>query len=351
MRRTIKDFLLLAVLLVAHLHARAAEIRETNNKLCAFALEGAIVAGDYDRLSGLITRSRLDDLDERTVSLCLKSAGGSYVEGLKIAELIYSQGLSTVVADGSECFSACAIIFMAGVLSDKPGSVSVRPIMPYRKLSAGGILGFHAPYLSMLGEKYSKEQVESATQSMRKAILGLAEFASKETMLAAGDFIKKSLMVGILGKGPQDVLFVKTIGDAARWNIEIYDAGMQFPKPSRIDEVKNICNNFHYSHMDKTVPSNTNFSLKVEQYASKFPPDFRILVRDGNTGDTVCEIYPMTTKGSSEVSFLACSYDYWSSRSFGDCREYKTAFLFGRAEFVPHFFTFSPLTLLKKFKN
>jgi hypothetical protein len=50
-------------------------------------------------------------------------------------------------------------------------------------------MGFHAPYLS-LPEKYSKEQVESASQSMRKAILALVQLASKETV--GGDFIKKA---------------------------------------------------------------------------------------------------------------------------------------------------------------
>src|SRR5260370_2410509 len=357
MGRTIKGLLLSAVVLVASSHASAADILQTNSKLCAFALEGPIVFGDYDRLAGLIARSPLDNLNERTVSICLKSMGGSYIEGLKVGGLIYRRGLSTVVADGSECFSACAIVFMAGVVSDKPGSASVRPIMPHRKLSAEGILGFHAPYLSMPDEKYSKDQVETAAQSMRKAILGLAELASKQTMLSAGDFIKKSLVTGILGKGPQEVLFVKTIGDAARWNIEIYDAAEQFPKEfgaamaGNVAGQKNLCNNFHYSHIDKTVPRNTSYSLKFDQYESQYPPNARFLVQDNNTSYTVCETYAMTMKTLSHVAFLACSYDYWSRKNFGDCREYKTALLIGRAEFVPDFFTLDPFTPLKKFKS
>jgi len=38
-------------------------------------------------------------------------------------------------------------------------------------------------------------------------------------------------------------------------------------------------------------------------------------------------------------------------KTFGDCREYKTALLIGRVEFVPNFFTLDPFTLLKKFKS
>jgi hypothetical protein len=155
------------------------------------------------------------------------------------------------------------------------------------------------------------------------------------------------LIVQVLEKGPQEVFFVKTIAKAARWGIEIYDAAERFPKPSNIDEIKNLCNNFHYANMDEPVPPTRDLSLKVESYASKFDKDdARILVLDSRTNDTVCEVYPRTWKGDSEVHFRACSYDYWSSKSFGDCREYKTAFLFGK--FVPNFFTLAPETVLKR---
>jgi len=40
---------------------------------------------------------------------------------------------------------------------------------------------------------------------------------------AGGEFLKKSLIEGILEKGPQEVLFVKTIFDTARWHISIED--------------------------------------------------------------------------------------------------------------------------------
>src|SRR5438128_1778787 len=108
---------LIAVFLwsVASTGLQAADIQETTNKLCAFRLDGTIAPGDYDRFGNLISlnRSRMDPYDQRTSAICLKSIGGSYVESLKIAELMYSRGISTVIEYGSECFSACAIIFMA----------------------------------------------------------------------------------------------------------------------------------------------------------------------------------------------------------------------------------------------
>ena len=165
-----------AILLIiaACTNVRSATIQETDNKLCAFRLEGVISSGDSETFSQLIRRnlSRMHELDSRTRTLCLKSVGGSYFEALRISELVYDRGISTLIEYGSQCFSACAVIFMAGVTSDRNG-----PIMPYRQLSAGGLLGFHAPFVSLPDEKYSKQQVEDVAQSMRKAILALVELS------------------------------------------------------------------------------------------------------------------------------------------------------------------------------
>jgi hypothetical protein len=115
------------------------------------------------------------------------------------------------------------------------------------------------------------------------------------------------------------------VSEAARSNILIYDAAENYPKAGNVEEIKNLCNNFHYSNMDEAVPPNTKLSVKVDQYASKFQREtFRVLVQNDDNHANVCEIYPTTFKGSDKVKFFACFFDYWSSRSFGDCRDYKT---------------------------
>jgi hypothetical protein len=53
----------------------------------------------------------------------------------------------------------------------------------------------------------------------------------------------------------------------------------------------------------------------------------------------------------TDLTFFACSFDYWSGRNFGDCREYKTLSLIGQAMFVPRFFALAPETPLKSFGN
>jgi hypothetical protein len=324
--------------------AAAANVEQSDDKLCAFKLEGNITTGDFDRFSAVISGSHINRDGERTDSVCLKSNGGSYAEGLKIAELIYNKGLSTVIEYGSECYSACAIMFMAGVASEREA--------PMRKLSVGGILGFHAPYLTLPDEKYSKEEVETVTQGMRAAIFALVQLSSKKTQLHGGDFIKKSLISKILEKGPTEVFFVRTVYDAARWDILLYDAAQYFRRPNNIDGVKNVCTNFHSANMDDETASKVVYSLKLETYSSKFQKDdARILVKNAKTNDTVCELYPRTFRADDSVKFFACSFDYWSSKSFGDCREYLTAPAIRVGNFVPEFFYYDSDLPLLKFKK
>lgn len=324
--------------------AHAATIQETDQKQhCAFWLQGPIEDGDFAALSGILNRrGAIDPLDARAGGLCLNSHGGSYDEALKISELLYERGLATVVEDGAECYSACAIIFMAGTAPDR--------LLPLRKLSAGGILGFHAPYFSMPDRQYSKQQVENVSQSMRRAVLALMQLAALQTRVTGGDFLKKSLIQGMLAKGPDETLFVSNVFDAARWDIDIFDADGQFDiRSDNKRAITNICKNFHYANLDQSIPPAARFIIQIEDYASRYSKDdFRILVRRAAHSSVVCEIYArQSNDNAADVTFFACSFDEDSAKSFGDCREYKTSPLFGR--YVPKFFALDPQTPLKSF--
>jgi ATP-dependent protease ClpP protease subunit len=321
----------------AQRQAVAAEVRASSSSLCAFALDGAIEDGDSLALEKLLKESRLHDLDERSTTICLSSPGGSFEESMKLTDLIYRSGLSTIIVSGAECYSACAFVFMSGVISDRAA--------PYRKLSARATLGFHAPYLSSEGGKYTKDQLEELSEDVRKAVLSLLRLSVKKTQLRGSEFLKKSLLIRILESGPNEISVVRTVADAARWDVEIYDADELFPEPSPVEAMKNVCNNFHYSKIDESVTLPPELFVKVENYSSKFhKEDFRVLVVDSQSDNTVCEIYPRTGVQST-ISYFGCAYDYWSSSSFGDCREYKTSPLFG--EHIPSFFRFAPDRLLK----
>ena len=77
---------------------------------------------------------------------------------------------------------------------------------------------------------------------MRETFLGLVRLSSRKTT-HGGEFLKKSLIEGILEKGPQEVLFVKTIFDAARWDISIENVEEHYGIEYKRQTVINICNN------------------------------------------------------------------------------------------------------------
>ena len=127
---------------------------------------------------------------------------------------------------------------------------------------------------------------------MRQAFLGLVRLSSRKTT-HGGEFLKKSLIEGILEKGPQEVLFVKTIFDAARWDISIEDVEEHYAIEYKRQTVINICNNFDYSHMDEPVAGDIDLGVRIEKYASRYSKDkVRIIVENSRTHDTVCELYP-----------------------------------------------------------
>jgi hypothetical protein len=76
-------------------------------------LVGTIDVGDAQVLQAIIKTA--NDHGRRVTAIRLNSPGGILVEGTKLAEVIRSGKIATVVPAGSECASACFLVFAAGV--------------------------------------------------------------------------------------------------------------------------------------------------------------------------------------------------------------------------------------------
>ncbi len=76
------------------------------------ALNGEIAEGDSDTLKALIKTA--NDGGRLVSGLRLNSPGGSLLEGVKLADVIRYAKISTIVANGANCASACFIVFAAG---------------------------------------------------------------------------------------------------------------------------------------------------------------------------------------------------------------------------------------------
>lgn len=98
------------------------------------AIEGDIKSGDEETFRRLAVQYS-------TAIVALDSQGGLLVPSLEIGRMIHLREFNTIVIDGDQCASACALIWIAG---------AKRYLMPQ------GSVGFHASYLDLGGK-----QVES----------------------------------------------------------------------------------------------------------------------------------------------------------------------------------------------
>jgi len=114
-----------------------------------FHYEGATEDGDVAALQGLYERfvkCRLSCIGPEggaTAVLTLNGPGGSYYEGLALADYLRANHIATVVERGAVCYSACAFAFLGG-----SGYSSQEGIGTYvdRMVEPGSTVGFHAPY-------------------------------------------------------------------------------------------------------------------------------------------------------------------------------------------------------------
>lgn len=198
---------------------------------CNVRLSGEIVEGDHTRLreiydlTGSGSQGKVFSGGQLAPSfLCLDSSGGSYAEALKIAKFLTGSGaIATVVEAGRSCFSACAVIFMAGSNSFHLGQA------PGRWLHVRGRLGFHAPFLekSKLPSRLSADDAITVYVSAQRAIAELIKAFSLSEVDVDRQFfsrpwVRKSLFLQMSLTGPDSLYEIDTIDRAGRWGIALF---------------------------------------------------------------------------------------------------------------------------------
>ncbi|MDO9360496.1 MAG: hypothetical protein Q7T70_16080 [Polaromonas sp.] len=112
-------------------------------------IQGTIQKGDYARIIQFVRHP--DNYTRFTRSVFLDSPGGDVLEAVKIANLLDKSYAATHVASGARCYSACFILWMAGVT---------------RNVSSGATLGVHRVSV-MSGDATSGEAVEALARVSR----------------------------------------------------------------------------------------------------------------------------------------------------------------------------------------
>jgi hypothetical protein len=264
-------------LFISALHASAAGVAilgttttaMANDPVCNIRLSGPIGAGDSRKLeSALDTVSQrsgndLGSIDAR-ITLCLNSPGGSYSEGLEIANSLLERHFRTMIEPNAICYSACALIFMAGNWKFEGQYFSDR------RLHVTGQLGFHAPYIKGIPQQtYSALDLEGAYKESIRGIRNLMRLGQKHR--ASDDFMPKTLIAAMLDKGPGEVFLIDTVYKAAKLNVVLYGAR----KASiTVTGLCNACTLFHYGtgselSLDEPPANCTASKESIERRASQ----------------------------------------------------------------------------------
>ena len=101
-------------MLAANCFASSAEFLAVNSKdaKTRIDLSGQIEVGDSNNLRTIIQTA--NDTGRVVITIRLNSIGGNLLEGVSLAEIVRKGRIQTSVLSGSQCASACFIIFAAG---------------------------------------------------------------------------------------------------------------------------------------------------------------------------------------------------------------------------------------------
>lgn len=192
---------------------------------CNIFIEDDIKVGDANAFRS-VSEAVLQDTTEEILhnwppTVCLDSEGGSYLEAIQLA-LQIKDFFQTRILDDAECFSACAIVFMAGSADDLERLINRNPeeveygenSRPMRTLAPSSRLGFHAPYFDLSDRT---DIPASEVEEMNRGLLEWTSFVqSVSTQLYPPELMREAMR-----RGPDDLYIVDRVGQLNSWEINL----------------------------------------------------------------------------------------------------------------------------------
>ena len=117
--------------------------------LTIITVEGELVAGDEKRFADAA-------IGADNAIVMLSSPGGSIIAGIEIGKAIRLKGFRTLVPEGFQCASACALAWLAGIP---------------RFMGAGATVGFHAAFTTDNGQPNGQPTASSVANAQVGAYL------------------------------------------------------------------------------------------------------------------------------------------------------------------------------------
>jgi len=210
---------------------------------CDILVLGEIASGDAEALRAVLAASdreiaqatQFPILDAPMIGgrppersrVCFNSPGGSFLEGLEMAELLIEYRKGSAVGANMICESACALAFMGGssAAAGIEGSDDTD-----RVLHPLGLLGFHSPALVVPNGQYDEETVSQAYGVALAALRALSE--TRNTVFRGyvpgtdqATYFRyqfpESLLLEMLATPSEQMRYVQTVSEASRWDIRI----------------------------------------------------------------------------------------------------------------------------------
>ena len=279
---------------------------------CIVKIQGVIQPGDAKVLervlkAELIRRGargdRLEYMNENGHRICLDSPGGSFAEGLRMAELIHG-AVGTAIPRGAECLSACSAVFMAGSHQTE----SSAGIVANRKLHAGGQLGFHAPSLEVPARNYSEREVNKAYSI---AVAGLGSLLERSSDMK----LSQTLISEMLKTPTEDMFMIDTVHKAGRWLIPV--VGAVRPREITPLAVSNACNAYYGWTGDRLASNGFGFNPDPAQRWGWGGPVRRSGDQVtgesqgfGQEGSLTCRVRVDTSAGADDADSIWGTYGY-----------------------------------------
>jgi hypothetical protein len=225
---------------------------------CDVELVGRISKGTRDKFVTLYNDEK-NDLSSHTILLCLDSMGGDVSEALSLASFIRQldrPSIITAVSDGSNCWSACALVFMAGKEQGKIGE------FPARFLYPRGTLRFHSTFFNNFSasdismffkddpNKGLKKIYETGVQDVQRIVSTFSDTTVNADFIAK-PFVSPSLFLEMFAQDPGEWVCIDTIDKMGRWDIQLgpHDIAKE---PSK-RKFSNACWNVYWWSRDQTA--------------------------------------------------------------------------------------------------
>lgn len=222
--------------------AHAATIEKSGKDVCVLSLEGEIKEGDFSRLVDVAAKEfkGVDGESSANDTICLNSPGGNVSEGVRLSEFFYKNGVGTVIDDGAECYSMCAILFMMGIAQGSEVT------FVNRKLHVNGKLGFHRPYLALNSDSLVSAKAlaiahDVALEDMTKIMV----LANNLVPWSNSTMMRPDLIQQMLNHVGNDFFYIDTVEKAGRFEIELF--GLPSQSANAEERAYYACENtFHW---------------------------------------------------------------------------------------------------------